>query len=316
MKIPRLLFRILSLSGGGNRLSVLIFHRVLPERDPLFPDEMDKQRFDEMCGWLKDWFDVLPLDRAVAQLKAGALPKGAACITFDDGYADNHHVAMPVLLSHDLTATFFIATGFLDGGRMWNDTIIEAVRAYSLPKLDLTSLGFDCYPVHTTDEKRSAISQLVNQIKYRPPAERVEITEQLAVLAKVRLPNDLMMTSQEVREMHQAGMQIGAHTVSHPILARLTKDQMHTEISESKRFLENLLGKRITLFAYPNGKAGEDYTAESVDIVRDFGFEAAVSTEWGTTTKADDLLQIRRFTPWDKSSLGFGLRMGANMRIR
>ena len=108
----------MSPAGPNARLSILIFHRVLSARDPLVPEEIDAPRFDQICRWLKASFNVLPLDAAVASLKAGTLPQRAACITFDDGYADNFRVAMPILQQQGLTATFFIATGFLDGGRI------------------------------------------------------------------------------------------------------------------------------------------------------------------------------------------------------
>ena len=304
----------MSPGGTNTRLSVLIFHRVLPKPDSLFPDEMHARHFDEVCGWLKSWFAVLPLDEAVARLKTGTLPARAACITFDDGYADNHHVAMPILQRRGLTATFFIATGFLDGGRMWNDTIIETIRVSTTPLLDFSSLGLGQYPVSTIDEKKTTITALISQIKYRPVAERISITEQLAHLAQVELPHDLMMTAHEVKAMRHAGMQIGAHTVSHPILARLTDEQARQEIGDSKIFLERLLGERVGLFAYPNGKPGEDYIPQSVDVVRSLGFDAAVSTQWGASGTDDDPFQIRRFTPWDKSRLRFGARMLANLR--
>ena len=308
------LLNLLSPAGPGSRLSVLIFHRVLPEPDPLFPDEMHARRFDTLCGWLAQWFNLLPLDQAVARLKAGTLPARAACISFDDGYADNHHVAMPILLRHGLTATFFIATRFLDGGRMWNDTIIESIRVCAAPVLDLSSLGLGCHALGSIDERRVAIVALIDQIKYRPVAERITVTEQIAHLARVELPQDLMMTSQEVKAMRQAGMQIGAHTESHPILARLTDEQARQEILGSKHALEQLLGENVGLFAYPNGKPGEDYTPQSVELVRALGFDAAVSTQRGASRSADDMFQLRRFTPWDTTRLRFGVRMLANLR--
>jgi polysaccharide deacetylase len=197
---------------------------------------------------------------------------------------------------------------------MWNDTIIETVRGSTTPLLDFSSLGLGQYPVGTLDDKKATITVLINQIKYRPVAERISITEQLAHLAQVRPPDDLMMTSHEVKAMRHAGMQIGAHTVSHPILARLTEEQARKEIGDSKIFLEHLLGERVDLFAYPNGKPGEDYIPESVEVVRSLGFDAAVSTEWGTSRTGDDLLQIRRFTPWDQTRLKFGSRLLANLR--
>lgn len=308
------LFGLASPAGAKARLSILIFHRVLTEPDPLFPDEMHARRFDEVCGWLKSWFNILPLDAAVVALKAGALPARAACISFDDGYADNCQVALPILQRHGLTATFFIATGFLDGRRMWNDTVIESVRSSELPNLDLSKLGLGSHRLGSIDDRRAAISSLIGQIKYLPVNERINVTQQVARLARARLPNNLMMTSQEVKSMRNAGMQIGAHTVSHPILARLSRDEAHQEIQASKLFLEQLLGEPVGLFAYPNGKPGEDYLPDSVDVVRELGFDAAVSTKWGASCTGDDVFQIRRFTPWDRTKLRFGARLLFNLR--
>lgn len=81
----RPLFQLLSPSGARARLSVLIFHRVLPQPDPLFPDEIDAARFDAILGWLRSWFNVLPLDEAAQRLKDGSLPARAAALSFDDG---------------------------------------------------------------------------------------------------------------------------------------------------------------------------------------------------------------------------------------
>ena len=309
----KFIFSIRSPEGPKARLSVLIFHRVLPEPDVLFPEEIHARRFDELCGWLATWFNVLPLDQAVSRLQAGTLPARAACITFDDGYADNYSVAMPILQRHELTATFFIATGFLDGGRMWNDTIIETVRSCQTGVLDLSELGLGRHPLGGIAAQQAVIGSLIGKIKYQPVEERLNLTESIARIAKVQPPQNLMMTSKEVKAMHEAGMQIGAHTVSHPILARLTDEQAKNEIGASKRLLEKLLGERITVFAYPNGKPGEDYSPQSVDVVRSLGFEAAVSTQWGASCKGDDPLQIKRFTPWDKTRFRFGLRLLRNL---
>jgi peptidoglycan/xylan/chitin deacetylase (PgdA/CDA1 family) len=306
------LLQCASPAGERSRLSVLIFHRVLPEPDPLFPDEMCARPFDRVCDWLKSWFNVLPLDQAVAHLKARTLPARAACITFDDGYADNYSEAMPILRRHGLTATFFIATGFLDGGRMWNDTVIESFRRTEASELDLGEYGrFD---VGDAVEKRRAIEVILGKIKYRPANERMAIAEQIALAARVQPTDNLMMTSSQVKAMRLAGMQIGAHTVSHPILARLNSTQALQEIKGSKDFLENLLGEHVGLFAYPNGKPNEDFNVGTVECVRSLGFDAAVTTHWAAANNAVDVLQIPRFTPWDTSRPLFGLRMLGNMR--
>ena len=135
-------FSLLSPGGGRGRLSTLIFHRVLPEPDPIFPDEMHAAQFDAVCGWVARWFNVLPLEEAVQRLAARSLPPRTLCITFDDGYADNHDVAMPILRRHGLCATLFVATGYLNGGTMWNDTIAESVRHAKGPSIDLAGTPF------------------------------------------------------------------------------------------------------------------------------------------------------------------------------
>ncbi|HEY9103468.1 polysaccharide deacetylase family protein [Chitinimonas sp.] len=310
---------LLSPAAHEARLSILIFHRVLPEQDPIFPGEAYARWFDQMLGWLKQWCNVLPLDEAVQRLAAGTLPARAAAITFDDGYADNHDVALPLLRSHGLSATFFIATGFLDGGRMWNDTVIEAVRHCQGSALDLRGLNageggqLDCYSLASASARQQAIGAIIGRIKYLPVAERQALTEEIALRAGVRPADDLMMDTPRVRALRQAGMQIGAHTVSHPILAGLSAEEARQEIADSRRTLEGILGERVGLFAYPNGKPGADYSPESVTIARELGFDAAVSTAPGAAVQGSDPFQLPRFTPWDRSRHRFGLRLAQNL---
>jgi len=314
VNLVRSVFSKLSPMGSRSRLSVFIFHRVLPQPDPIFPSEVDAVRFDQMMCWVKDWFDVMPLDQAVTGLKSATLPARAAAISFDDGYADNFAVALPILQRHGLSSTFFIATGFLDGGRMWNDTIIESIRACAFATLDLSTLGLGAHNIRTPDEKRLAIAALIRQIKYLPVAIRIDMTEKIAQVSQVDPPRDLMMTSGQVREMDRAGMQIGAHTVTHPILAGLDLQDARQEIADSKACLEHLLGHRVGLFAYPNGKPGADYLSEHATLVRELGFDGAFSTAAGTANLATDVYQIPRFTPWDRSYLRFGVRLMRNLR--
>ena len=85
----RPLLGALSPAGRQARLSTLIFHRVTAQPDPLFPGEVDALRFDAICGWVRRWANVLPLDEAVQRLAEGSLPARAMCFTFDDGYAES-----------------------------------------------------------------------------------------------------------------------------------------------------------------------------------------------------------------------------------
>lgn len=312
----RTLLNRLSPAGPRGRLSILILHRVLPAIDPLFPDEVHADRFDRLCAWVADGFNVLPLDQAVARLRSGNLPARALAISFDDGYADNHDIAMPILQRHGLPATVFIATGFMAGGRMWNDTIIESLRRSPLPVIDLQgtlAAPLGCLPLATLAQRRVAIEQTIKALKYLPLDEREAWVQAVAERSSATLPDDLMMGPAQIRAMHQAGMQIGAHTVSHPILARLSRQAALQEIAGSKQALEALLGAPVGLFAYPNGQPGTDYTDEHVQLVRELGFEAAVTTRKGAAHSTTDPLQIPRFCPWDQRRAAFASRMAGNL---
>src|SRR6185295_2112486 len=115
--------------------------------DPVASGTVDAAAFDWQMECLSRCFRVLPLSEAVERLRQGTLPGRAACVTFDDGYADNAEVALPILRRHGLCATFFVATGFLDGGIMFNDRVIEAVRGAPGAQLDLTPLGLGRFDI-------------------------------------------------------------------------------------------------------------------------------------------------------------------------
>lgn len=300
--------------GGARGLSVLVYHRVLPEPDPLFPGQMDAVRFAQHLDVLDDCFNVMPLPEAVGRLRSGSLPRRAACITFDDGYADNATVALPLLRARGMHATFFIAAGFLDGGRMWNDTVIESVRRTALARLDATCAGLGHLPCDGMEQKRHAAGALLGALKYLPIHERAELVNRIAHDSGATLPADLMMTSKQVRELHAAGMEVGAHTVNHPILATLPAAAARAEIASGREMLEAVIGGRVGLFAYPNGKPGQDYLPEHVALVRALGFDGAFTTAWGRDSA--DPYQLPRFTPWDRSPQRFALRLARNQIFR
>ena len=269
-----------------------------------------------MAGWLKEWFNVLPLDVAIRRLFAGELPSRAAAITFDDGYADNLLNAAPILLKHGLHATFFIATGFLEGGLMWNDTVIESIRGTLNPELDCNFLNLGVVSLGSTEQKQLALKRILPAIKYLPGELRAEAVDRLAEQCRAPLPETLMLSKTQLSELRQTGMSIGAHTVSHPILSRLDSATAREEIAASRDTLSHLLGERITLFAYPNGKLGADYLPAHAEIIRSLGFDAAVTTNWGTGRFESDRFQLPRFTPWDNSRWRYALRLMMNTRER
>ncbi|ADJ28628.1 polysaccharide deacetylase family protein [Nitrosococcus watsonii] len=305
----RPLASLLAPGGKRARLSVLIYHRVLAAPDALLPGEPDAMRFRWQMELLARYFNPLPLSEAVRRLREETLPPRAVSVTFDDGYADNMEIALPILQQVGVPATFFIATGYLDGGWMWNDKIIETLRRMPNGDLDLTDMGLDVYSLVNTADRLAAIEQILAWLKYLPGEERERRTQALTQHCHESFPRSLMMTSIQVRQLRQAGMEIGAHTHSHPILASLEQASAEQEIATSKARLEDLLGEPVRLFAYPNGKPGKDYLQEHVGITQNLNFEAAVSTAWGVASSRSDPWQLPRFTPWDRTPSRFMVRL-------
>ncbi len=307
----------LGLLGAATspRLSILIFHRVHAQPDTIFPDEPDAARFDRLMRFVARSFRVMTLGDAVSRLAQGSLPSRSLVITFDDGYADNAEVALPILQRHGLAASFFISTGFLDGGRMWNDSVVECLRACRHQEIDLEAFGLGVFSLANAAQRRDAIGALLPRIKYLSLAGREEAIARLQQICGVTaLPTNLMMRSEQVREMHRAGMEIGAHTVRHPILTTLTLPEAENEISEGRNTLQAIIDAPVDMFAYPNGKPGRDYDHTHVSLLKNLGFRGAVSTAPGVARSGDDLLQLPRFTPWGDSLAAWSARLFFNQR--
>lgn len=297
------------------RLLVLIFHRVLPEPDPLLPSEPDRQRFSAQVDLLSRCFRLLPLREGVRRLHEGTLPSRAACITFDDGYENNATVAQPILAAKGAPATMFVAPGFLDGGRMFNDTVIEAVRRAPVD-FDLSAEGLGRHDLRAVEGRRACIDTLLRELKHLPLEERRRKIDRIAECAGATLPTDLMMTTAQVRDLHRSGIEIGAHTIDHPILESTDDATAERQIAESKRVLETITGAPVRSFAYPNGRPGRDYSARHVAMVRSTGFDLALSTAWGVADVRTDMLQIPRVAAWDVAALKYGLRLSLAYRAR
>lgn len=293
-----------------------MFHRVLAEPDPLFPGEPCAERFARLMGAVARTFNVLSLGQAHTLWQRQQLPRRALVVTFDDGYADNASVALPILQRHGLVATFFIATGFLDGGRMWNDTVIECIRRSTAEAIDLSSFGLGLGPglghfaLGSPAARRQAIDAVLPRIKYLDLAAREQaITRLQALCGQPQLPDDLMMSSGQVVQLHRAGMEIGAHTVMHPILTELPDAEAAHEMAAGRARLQQLTGAPVDVFAYPNGKPGRDYAPQHVALARAAGFRCAVSTAAGVVGAHSDPLQWPRFTPWDRSTPAWMARL-------
>lgn len=291
-EIIKRVIRYFSGAGTKSRLLILTYHRVREQPDLVNPGDPDREEFTAQMKMLAEYFNVLTVSRAIRNLREGRLAERSVCITFDDGYADNHEVAAPILESLGIAATFFIATGYLNGGIMWNDRIIETIRRLRSGTHDFGELGQ--VKLLANECRSSATNETINKLKYLQCDERDRISKEIAARFSIECSDSIMMTDDMVRDLHSRGMEIGAHTISHPILARLSSAAAKVEVQASKDYLESLLQSSVTSFAYPNGKFGRDLTMRDVEIVRQSGFDIAVTTDWGVATASTDHMTLPR----------------------
>lgn len=293
----RWMARLFSPPGKRGRLVVFCYHQVLAEKDPMRPGEPSLQEFEADIDRIAAWFNVMSLPEASAAMAAGTLPARAACITFDDGYLNNLELAAPALASRNLPATFFVTSGAIEAGVMWNDLIIDGI-AGARGALDMSALGDHAPLADASQTPRQLAQSVLDAIKYLPLVPRWAMAEQF-YLANVggELPRKMMRTEQ-VAELAGLGFDVGAHTVSHPILAKLDDASAKQEIEESVRWVGNVTGQTPRSFAYPNGRPGTDFESVHVEQTRDAGCEVAVTTEWAVGDGSVDAFRIPRVGPW------------------
>ena len=307
--LKTLAHRSLQLAGkllGRNKLSILIYHQVLAEPDPMRPSEPTATVFDWQMRLLRDYFTPLSLDQALHHLKHNTLPANAVCVTFDDGYLNNLTVAQPILAKYGIPATVYVATGFSQGTNMWNDRVIHLFADSNRLQI---SLQGEQIMLADWQQRRELAQKWLMKLKYLPIYQRLAEVDKLYQENNCAEQASLMMNPGEVKRLATTGVNIGAHTINHPILKVLPTVEQRTEIVQSKQQLEQWTGQAINHFAYPNGVFGRDFDETAVNIVEKAGFNSAVTTDWGVSTSHNSVFKLKRFTPWDKVALKFLFRL-------
>lgn len=275
------------------RVFILEYHAVEPELEA--EGAISAARFRSHLEWLGRRWPCVTVAQA-AQRMQGGLDEDLMAITFDDGYANNARVAFPVLAAAKMPATVYLATGFLDGRELWFDIarrgLAEAARdarkAAALELFAKVALGevFGRWPTPLP------LEEAMRRLKEAPAADRLAATAALRPLAAA-LPAKEPMTWAEARALRDAGLELGAHTVDHPILSKLDEDEQQLQIALSMDRIESELGERPRTFAMPNGSA-RDYDAATLLVLRRLGLLAACTTRRGSNAAGADLLQLRR----------------------
>jgi len=308
-------------NAGGRRwvrrtsppFPILIYHRVNPWPSSFAIDVTPPDRFRRQMEHLARRYRVLPLEELWRRTQEGSLPARSVAVTFDDGYADNHEFALPILRDLGVPATVFVVTGCVGTGVIpWHDRVLAAFERTSRTE---AALPGDPMPATLVGvgARRSAAFRVLGALK------PLEEPERLAGVARVEASlgagagaaeagRPLMLDWDQVRAMRRGGFAIGSHTVSHPILSRQSPERVWAELTRSKMEIENAIGEPVTLFAYPNGRP-EDYTPETVSLVRRAGYRVAVTTTFGVNDGGDDPLLWKRGTPWESDQPRYALKL-------
>jgi peptidoglycan/xylan/chitin deacetylase (PgdA/CDA1 family) len=192
---------------------------------------------------------------------------------------------------------------------MWNDQIINAVQYLPSKQLDLRDIGLGIHYLETVSDRQTAMNKLTDVSKYLRPQARDDLARKLRELVGGGPGGALMLTREMIGNLVNEGIEIGAHTVTHPILTSLDDESARREIFGSKQHLESLTGRPSRLFAYPNGKVGVDFDERHVQMAKDAGFLASFTTSIGAATSKHDRFQLPRSRPWDTTPARFGFRL-------
>jgi peptidoglycan/xylan/chitin deacetylase (PgdA/CDA1 family) len=260
---------------------VLCYHGIRDDR--MAPGAMAFQylhmpisRFESHCRLIQQCCDPISLDDWRAAVAGRlTLPKRPVLITFDDGYRSVLRQAAPILASHKLPAAVFVCTGPMEtGGLLWFDDV--AVRDGQDAVEHWKSRDYAAW---------SAACANTSAVEHDDPRALMSASE-LATLA--RMP----------------GIEIGGHTVNHPILSRATADDQRREIVENLKSIHEWSGKPVRAFAYPNGRPGLDYNADTMAILRDAGIDVAFTTREEFARLDGPPLEGSRFVMLDTISGG------------
>jgi len=314
---------------------ILLYHRVIDL--PTDPQGLcvSRRNFAEHLQLLRAWGRTIHIKMLSHALQHGDWGHRIILITFDDGYADNLYNARPLLERYDIPATVFVTTGYLGSKKeFWYDNL-ERIFLHSGPLPEVLQLNVNGFRMECDlGIRAAAIEDACNNLEpwqfshndipavrhtlYRtlcemlralPDAERQEVLNNLAAWAgmdMVNRPTHRTLSSEELIRLADGGLiDIGSHTVSHPVLSLLPLELQTEEITRSKVRIEEILGRPVDGFAYPFG-GRSDYTEQTVAVVRDAGFHWACSNIAGMVRRDTDSWQLPRFLVRDCDGESFG----------
>ena len=285
---------------------VLMYHRVTDLVPDTYNLAVSPVHFAEHMDVVRRTCVPMHLTEMIKAIGAGRLPNRAVAVTFDDGYYDNFEEAYPILRAAGVPATVFVVSAHVDSGReFWWDELerVLLVPAQVPARLQFSLNGRDyAWPTGMLDERAVAHRTLHGLISQQDTQQRTELLDKLAAWSRVppegRSTYRAMRSDEMIELVSEGLVDIGGHTVNHPALSRLDPTDQRVEIVEGCRRLEQILGRRIEVFAYPYGRA-VDWNSASAKIVREAGLQGAVTTIPGYVEAGADPYRLQRWAVGD-----------------
>jgi peptidoglycan/xylan/chitin deacetylase (PgdA/CDA1 family) len=301
--IKRGMLKLLWVTGAFDLMRWINRHRALILTYHRFSHDNVKwrtsaQTFSKHLEYLTGNYRIVPLSVILEHLSKGeTLPPALAAITIDDGYRDAYEVAYPLLRRYGVPATLYAVTEFVDRRVwLWTDKSRFLTEQASAQEL-VTTIDGEYFSIKLFDEtSRSRAAEQINEALKRLDNDARDeaikmIARELGVAIPEAPPDEFAaITWQQAREMDQKGVEIGSHTLTHPILTNIGNERLRHELSESRARLEAVLKRRVEHFCYPNGDFDERVQRE----VARAGYGSAVTVINGLNEVRGDLLRLRR----------------------
>jgi len=285
---------------------ILGYHRISDvDWDP-FSLSVSPKHFAEHLEILRTHARPLPLADLIRSLDDRP-PHAGIALTFDDGYADNLSLAKPLLAKHGVPATIFVAPSH-GGSEFWWDALSRLLApGHELPDAIRVSVGKERYTWKIRSDptdvhaRRRLLSAIHKRLLVLSPSEIRSIIDELATTVSTRSsgrPAHRALTAEEVAEVAEGDLvDIGAHGMTHSLLAPLPLSDQESEIKQSKDFLERLLGRPVLGFSYPYGSV----SVETMTLVRCSGFAFACASQTDVASHRSNRFLLPRFwiPNWD-----------------
>jgi len=286
---------------------ILSYHSITEEpqlTDHILGISRARASFEEHVKVLALKFSPVTVEDVVQFAKSGRqLPPRAVAVTFDDGFADNYEVALPILNRYGVPATFYIMVDAVQNGTLpWYCRLRYAFNTTRKPEWSDPAKN-RTYVLTSPEERKAAMvaawevgARLTGDVQQRFIGRVEDVLE----IEPVKAEHGFMLNWDQVRSLKKAGHAIGAHTLSHPNVAQVSESEARSEIAGSKKRLEEEIGEPIDHFSYPHPALNPQWSQQTLNITREAGFKSAALTACGPVYAGDEPLALKRiYSPAD-----------------